>query len=83
MTYTYEITEGPLSGTTFEVEQSIKEAAFTEYTYEGMSCKVRRVIAGPGAFILKGDCWARTNYERGIQSMPTAEEKANFDKPYK
>lgn len=83
MTYTYEIIGGKLAGVTFEVEQSIKDPALTEYKYEGRVRKVRRVIAGPGNFILKGDCWARTGYDRGVQSMPSKEDRANLGKPSK
>lgn len=81
MTYFYEIiSKGKYAGQIIEVEHPISQPALTEYKYEGRVRKVRRVIAGGTGFVLKGDCWAKTNYERGIQSMPTKEDRANFDK---
>lgn len=68
MTYDYLITRGPHKGTVVEVEQSIKDPRLETLEYNGVKCKVRRLISSPGGFILKGGMWARDNYEAGIQS---------------
>jgi hypothetical protein len=83
MTYVYEIMDGPDKGKTFEAEQSIKDQKWSFADFNGRMCRVRRVIAGGTNFILKGDCWGKHGYERGIQSPLSKEDRANLDKPVK
>lgn len=80
MLYLYEVTSGSLAGEQFEVEHPISQPAFTEYKYKGRVRKVRRLIGGGTGFVLKGGCWSRDNYSMGVQSMPTKEDRANFNK---
>jgi hypothetical protein len=80
MTYTYEVCSGQYTGEQFEVEHPISQPAFTEYSYKGRVRKVKRIIAGGTRFILKGGNWARDGYSQGVQSMPSKEDRANFDK---
>ena len=81
-TYLYEIQEGPDKDTIIEIEHPISQAALVLYNHNGRSVAVKRVIAGNTNFHLKGDCWARTNYERGIQSggSVSAQDRAKFGK---
>ncbi len=67
MIYEYEIISGPLRGKVVEVEHSCKDPAKETLEVEGGIHQVRRLISTT-TFHLKGDCWSRTNYERGIQS---------------
>lgn len=82
MIYTYEITSpGPHLGTTLEIEHPISQSPLAETTLEsGEIVKVKRLISGSTNFILKGDCWARTNYSRGAQDKVTAEDRSKFGK---
>jgi predicted nucleic acid-binding Zn ribbon protein len=64
-TYEYQYTDNE-DNETVEVEQSIKEEALTILNGR----PVKRLISAPVPFHLRGDCWARTNYERGLQSGP-------------
>lgn len=76
MTYDYEIiTPVALAGTVVQVEHSISAPALTELEHNGELCQVKRMISGGTGFILKGDCWGRTLYERGIQSDWSKREK--------
>lgn len=80
MTYLYEITSGPDTGTTIEVEHSISAPKLTTLEHNGQTVNVRRLIASPGGFILKGGNWCRDGYSVGIQNQPTKEDRANFGK---
>jgi predicted nucleic acid-binding Zn ribbon protein len=64
-TYPYQVIG---SDEIIEVEQSIKDDPLTEIVRDGLTLNVKRVISGGTGFILKGDCWFRTGYERGLQS---------------
>lgn len=70
MIYTYEILSGPDVGTLVEVEHKMTEPAYDHLMHKDELCQVRRVITGGTGFILKGDCWAKNNYERGMQTPP-------------
>lgn len=83
MIYDYLVLSGKHKDEVIQIEHSIKDEPFTSYKIDGRSCKVKRLISGGTNFVLKGDCWARTGYDRGVQSMPTKEDRANFDKPNK
>ncbi len=70
-TYVYElVSEGPNKGKTVEFEQSIKELPLATVEIEGVEYDVKRIIAGSTNFILKGGCWHRDSYEKGLQSGP-------------
>ena len=51
---------------TFEVEQKITEPKLTTcvLTLESVPCEgeVKRLISGPGSFVLKGGGWAKDGY---------------------
>jgi hypothetical protein len=79
----YEIMSGPFKGQVIEMEHSISKPALKTTIFEGQRVKVKRLISGGTGFILKGGMWARDNYSAGIQSMPTKEDRANFNKPNK
>lgn len=79
--YLYEIVSGKNKGHQFEVEQKMSDAPLTEHNpLGGRKVKVRRLIAGNSSFVLKGGNWFRDGYSNGVQSMPTKEDRANFDK---
>jgi predicted nucleic acid-binding Zn ribbon protein len=78
--YLYELVGGKDAGETIEIEHPLSQPALTEYKHNGRMRKVRRVIAGGTNFILKGDCWSRTNYSRGVQDKVSKEDRANLDK---
>lgn len=65
--FDYEILDGPDAGQVIELEHSIK-IQFETTLHNDRICKVKRLISGPGAFILKGSTWFRDGYEKGIQS---------------
>lgn len=66
MTYTYQVIE---TGQEIEIDHPMSQPALTEIERDGVKMTVKRLIQGGGSgFILKGDGWARTGYERGIQS---------------
>lgn len=83
MTYTYLVLDGPDKDSTIEIEQSIKESALEITTFNGREVQVKRLISAGTGFILKGGTWFRDGYSRGVQSMPTKEDRANFNKPNK
>ncbi len=62
-TYPYQYTDVE-TDEGFELEQSIKDPALTEYNGR----PVKRLISLGTGFILKGGTWARDGYERGIQN---------------
>jgi len=80
MLYTYQITAGMNAGVQIEIEHPASQPALTETKYNGRTVKVKRIISGPTNFILKGGCWARDSYSAGVQSMPTKEDRASFNK---
>lgn len=61
MTYLYQFTD--VENETVEVEQSIKDEALTSYNDR----PVKRLISAGTGFILKGGCWTRDEFSRGIQ----------------
>lgn len=65
MTYTYLVIE---TGEEIEVSHPMSQPALTEIERDGVKLSVKRLIHGGTGFILKGDCWSRTGFERGIQS---------------
>jgi hypothetical protein len=83
MIYDYLVLSGKHKDEVIQIEHSIKDEPFTSYKIDGRSCKVKRLISGQTNFILKGGNWCRDGYSVGIQSMPTKEDRANFDKPNK
>lgn len=81
MIYEYVVTEGDLAGKILEIEHPISQSPLAETRLEsGETVKVKRLISGSTNFILKGDCWARTNYSRGAQDKVTAEDRSKFGK---
>lgn len=83
MVYEYLVLSGQHKDSVIQIEHSIKDEPFTTYKIDGSSCKVKRLISGHTNFILKGGMWARDGYSAGVQSMPSKEDRANFNKPNK
>jgi hypothetical protein len=83
MQYDYLVLTGKHKNSVIQIEHSIKDEPFTSYQIDGRLCKVKRLISGGTNFILKGGMWSRDGYSAGVQSMPSKEDRANFDKPNK
>jgi len=78
--YDYMITHGMNAGVVLQIEHPISQPALTETKYNGRTVKVKRIISGGTSFLLKGDGWARTNYDKGVQSPISKEDRANLGK---
>lgn len=66
-TYLYQIVE---TGEEIEVEHSVNAKPLTVLEHEGRLVSVRRLISGSSNFVLKGGCWSRDGFEKGLQSSP-------------
>ncbi len=69
MTYLYQVVA---TGHIVEIEHPITQPAFTVYDVDGQgqTVEVKRLISAGTGFILKGGCWHRDSYEKGLQSGP-------------
>ena len=65
MTYTFLILD---TNQEVEIDHPISQPALTELEVGGKLVRVKRLIAAAHPFHLKGDCWARCGYERGLQT---------------